>query len=106
MTPYRIFLLALCAVGLLGCVVFVVRYQRRSRGAWWDTEAGRWLMIGRAEKGALFGLVLMNNLMTDWPGRQAVTLVLFAAFVMLTWWPSRLLSRVNRPRRTEKEVPR
>lgn len=106
MTVYRLVLLLLCGFGLLGCLVFVVSYQLRSRGAWIDSEAGRWMMIGRAEKAALFALVLVNNIIPDWPGRQSVTIVLFGTFVLLTWWPSRLLSKVNRPRRTDKEVTR
>lgn len=106
MSAYRWVLLGLCALGFVGCVVFVVSYQVRSRGAWADSEAGRWLMIGRAEKAALFALVLMNMAAGNWPGRQSVTLVLFGAFVALTWWPSRLLSKAFRPHRTDKEVKR
>lgn len=106
MTVYRMVLLTFCAAGLLGCLVFVARYQHISRGAWRDSEAGRWMMIGRAEKAALFALVMVNNAVMNWPGRQAVTLFLFGAFVALTWWPSRLLSKVNRPHRTDKEGAR
>lgn len=106
MTAYRLVLLAFCGTGLLGSLVFVVRYQLRSRGAWLDSEAGRWMMIGRAEKAALFALVFLNNLIMDWPGRQGVTIVLFGAFVLLTWWPSRLLSKATRPHRTDEEVQR
>lgn len=107
MTLYRLVLMAFCVAGMLGCLVFVIRYQVRSHGAWRDSEAGRWLMIGRAEKGALFALVIAGQIAPDWPGRQAVTIVMFGAFVALTWWPSRLLSRaMNRPRMTDKEVAR
>lgn len=106
MSAYRWVLLGLCALGFVGCVVFVVGYQLRSRGAWADSEAGRWLMIGRAEKAALFALVMSNQIVGDWPGRQAATLVLFSAFVALTWWPSRLLSKAFRPHRTDEEVNR
>lgn len=104
MTVYRWVLLGLCMAGFLGCVVFVVRYQLRSRGAWIDSEAGRWMMIGRAEKGALFALVTTNQAIGDWPGRESATLILFSAFVALTWWPSRLLSNAFRPHRTDEEV--
>lgn len=104
MTLYQMVLMAFCMVGLLGCLVFVIRYQVRSRGAWRDSEAGRWLMIGRAEKAALFALVIAGQAVPNWPGRQAVTVAVFGAFVALTWWPSRLLSRAtDRPRRTENE---
>ncbi len=106
MTPYRVFLLALCVLGLLGCLVFVIGYQVRSRGAWRDSDAGRWLMIGRAEKAALFALVIVNQLFPAWPGRQFVTVAIFTVFVALTWWPSRLLSKAFRPQRTDKEVSR
>lgn len=106
MTVYRLVLLVFTGTGLLGSLVFVVRYQLRSRGAWLDSEAGRWMMIGRAEKAALFALVFLNNLVMDWPGRHAVTIILFGTFVLLTWWPSRLLSKANRPQRTDEEVKR
>lgn len=106
MSVYRIVLLALCFMGFLGSLVFVIRYQLRSRGAWVDSEHGKWMMIGRAEKAALFLLVMTNQVLPEWPGRQAVTLILFATFVILTWWPGRLLSVSTRPRRTDKEVTR
>lgn len=106
MSPYQLTLFILCLLGFLGCLVFVVQYQRYTRGAWRDRESGRWLMIGRAEKAALFLLVTVNQVIPDWPGRQAVTLTLFGIFVALTWWPARLLSKANRPRRTAEEVTR
>lgn len=110
MTAYRWVLVGLCMVGLVGNVAFVVRYTVLSRqtrlGPWWRHEIGWWLAVPPLNLATLFALVMLNNLASNWPGRPAVTIILFTAYVLETWWPFRLLSTLNRPQRTDEEVSR
>lgn len=107
MSAYQVVVALLCAIGLTGSATFVVLYSLRSReyrNPWWKTEAGRWLLIGRAEKAALFALVIANMVWDNWPGRAPVTIVLFGLFVVMTWWPVRILRLTNRQRAERDEV--
>jgi len=97
---YRWFLIGITMAGLTGCLTFTVTYAIRSRGAWRYSDAGRFLMVGQANLGTLFALILTNQLLgTDWPGRELITVLLFSAYTAETWWPLRLLIRVGRRRR-------
>jgi hypothetical protein len=78
-------------VGLAACLTFVVGYWWRTGRSWFRDEAGRFFMAFMGTLGLLFALVLANQWLDGWPGRQAVTLVVFMFFVLLTWWPLRLL---------------
>lgn len=110
MSVYSWVIVVLCGAGLAGCVSFVVRYSIMSRrtamGPWWRHEFGWWLAAVPLNLAALFLLVMLNNISAEWPGRRTVTIALFTAYVAETWWPGRLLSKVNRPQRTDKEVSR
>ena len=91
---YRWFLIGITIAGLAGCLTFVVFYSILSGGKWRQTDAGRFMMIGQANLGTLFALILTNQLLgTDWPGRELITAALFFAYVVETWWPLRLLYR-------------
>lgn len=107
MSLYRVVIIVLCVAGLVGCVSFVVRYSIQSRrtklGPWWRHEIGWWLALVPLNLASLFLLVMLNNISLDWPGREWVTIALFTAYVVETWWPGRLLSKLNRPHGTEKE---
>jgi len=103
MTPYSAALLVITGVGLAGCLFFCVAYWLRSGGAWWRTEAGRFLMTVYANLAALFALVIANQVFGQWPGRQAVTLTVFCAYVVETWWPARLLWHAQA--RAERDKP-
>lgn len=96
---YQVLISVVTGVGLAGCMYFVIRYWWRTGGRWVREEAGRFLMVFWGTLGALFALVLCNQWLGDWPGRRAVTVVVFAAFVLETWWPSRLLSIAQKRRR-------
>lgn len=101
---YRWFLIGITAIGLVGCLSFVVFYAIISGGRWRRTDAGRFMMIVQANLGTLFALILTNQVLgTDWPGRQAVTLILFSSYVVETWWPLRLLRRTVK-RENEKNL--
>lgn len=108
MSAYTVAIVALCGTGLLGCAVFIARYTWMSlhtlKGPWWQHETGWWLVAVPLNLAALFVLVIANNLIDDWPGRPQVTLILFTLYVVETWWPLRLVSKMNRPRRTNEEV--
>lgn len=88
-------LLIITAVGALGCLVFTATYWVKSGGTWLKTEAGKFLMVVYLNLGALFLLVIANQIFDDWPGRRPVTLVLFIAYVIESWWPLRLLFRYS-----------
>lgn len=80
--------------GLVFCVVFVVAFHIKTRGAWWDSPAGRWLMLGRANIALLFLFVVLNRTWDDfhgWSGRSWVLLSLYFLFAAQTIWPLRLL---------------
>jgi hypothetical protein len=91
-------------IGLLGCITFVVRYWIVTGGAWSTREAGRFLMAVYVNLAALFALVLMNQIWDDWPGKRPITFVLFAAYVIETWWPMRLLHNAQNRRRDGRKA--
>lgn len=95
---YQVLISVVTGVGLAGCGYFVVRYWWRTGGRWMADEAGRFLMVFWGTLGALFALVLCNQWLGDWPGRRVVTVVVFSAFVVMTWWPSRLLTIAQKRR--------
>jgi hypothetical protein len=95
MTLYEAIITILTALGGLGATWFVIAYWIRTRGAWTKEEPGRFLMCTYMITGALLWLVVANQIFDEWPGRQAVTLVIFTAFLVLMWWPLRLLYKVN-----------
>lgn len=102
MNWFSVLMTVVTASGLAGCLVFVVAYAVRSRGAWMAQEAGRFLMAVYANLGALLAFVLVNQVFGDWPGRRLVTVVLFAAYCFEAWWPLRLLSRAQEDARRRR----
>ena len=96
---YRVLLSAVTGVGLIACAAFAVGYWWQTGGRWVRDEAGRFLMAFMGTLGLLFALVLSNQWVGDWPGRRAVTVVVFTLFVGMTWWPLRLLVIAQRQRK-------
>lgn len=96
---YQVLISAVTGIGLAACATFVIRYWWRTGGRWMRDEAGWFMMAYWATLGVLFGLVLSNQWLGDWPGRRPVTVVVFVAFVATTWWPNRLLSIAQKRRR-------
>lgn len=100
---YRVASLCVTTIGLAGCVTFIVSYIRRSNGAWRDSEAGRFFVIANANLAALFLLVISNQILGPWPGRQVVAILLYTAYTAQSWWPLRLLLLANRESKRHKE---
>lgn len=86
----------LAGVGALGCLWFVLRYHLLTGGDWRHNPAGRHLMAFTANLGVLLGLIVVNRLSGDYPGRVIVTMVLFAALVGQIVWRLVLLERAQR----------
>jgi hypothetical protein len=101
--------LAICALGFIGCVWFVLSYHIRSGGQCWRNEVGVWLMISRIDLGGIFLLIASNRFFGDWFGRRELTLILVAIFALQTFWPGRLLwhaHTVVEPTQEESNDPR
>lgn len=96
---YQLAMAIITGVGFLGCMTFVVAYSVVTRGAWSTREAGRFMMAVYLNLGALFALVMANQVWLDWPGKRPITFVLFAVYVVQTWWPMRLLHNAQTRRR-------
>lgn len=103
MSTYELIMLVITGIGALGCFLFAILYWVKSRGAWWNAEAGRFLMFGYANLGALFLLVIVNQIFETWTGQRPVTVLLFASYVVQAWWPLRLL--IKEQRRAERGMP-
>lgn len=88
---FKVLAFLITAIGFCGCTFFLINYVLRTKGAWRDSEAGRFLVVVYSNLGALFLVVMANQLFGDWFGRQVVTLGLYLAYVAQTWWPLRLL---------------
>jgi hypothetical protein len=88
---YKVLAFCITAFGFAGCAIFLVNYVLRTRGAWRDSEPGRFLVVVYTNLAALFLVVMVNQVFGDWLGRQVVTLGLYLAYVLQTWWPLRLL---------------
>lgn len=103
-----------CGVGAAACLLFVVGFQRESRGAWRTTPFGRFLMMRKALLACLFVLILVNRAVTGqvvmrdaWPGQSLVTSLLFTAFCLHTFLPYRFVieaqhERMARERREQE----
>lgn len=102
MNWFGVLMTIVTASGLGGCLVFVVAYAIRSRGAWMSQEAGRFLMAVYANLGALLALVLANQIFGEWPGRRMLTVSLFVAYCIEAWWPLRLLSQAQEDARRRR----
>lgn len=85
----------LAVIGCMACLYFVVVYHVTTSGDWWHSAAGRHLMQFTANLGLLFGLIVGARVWPDYPGRDEVTLLLFASLVGQVVWRSVLLHRVQ-----------
>ena len=92
-------------LALAPCVWFVVGYQRATRGAWRESEAGRFMMSYAIIMGLLFFIGIVGN----WYQSQWMTIaaiLVFLALVAIMWWPLRLLYKVQRDQRRERSDAR
>lgn len=86
------------ATGLVGCLAFVSTYWSRTRGAWYDSAEGRYLMTTNSILGSLFMLILSTQIFGDWPGRRVVAVLLYTLYAGFTWWLHILMLRATRRR--------
>lgn len=85
-------------------LVFVITYAVVTRGSWWRTLVGRFIM----SLGAAFtwnaGLVLFNIAVRSYPGRVPLQLVSYAVFTALGVTMTVMLLRAQRARRTGRSL--
>lgn len=98
--------LMISAVGLVGCVSFMVAYHVRSGGTWRHNEIGLWLMTSRIVLAGIFALIISRYVWGDWAGRETLIMILVALFALQTFWPSKFIWRpeihgIRRPRSSE-----
>lgn len=89
---------ALAAVGALASLYFVIAYQVTTGGDWRRSPAGRHLMAFTGNLGALLLLIVAARIWPDYPGRQVITLVMFASLVCQVVWRIVLLHRAQHVR--------
>lgn len=88
----------LAALGAVGCWYFVAAYWATTGGDWHRTPAGRHIMQFTANLGVLFTLIVAARIWPEYPGRDVVTLVSFAALVAQIWWRIVLMHRAQHTR--------
>lgn len=86
---------ALSVLGASGCWYFVVAYWWTTRGDWAHNPAGRHVMQFTANLGLLLSLAVAARIWPDYPGRQTITLIVFAALVAQIYWRIVLLHRAQ-----------
>lgn len=87
---------ALSAGGFFGLVYFCVRYAITTEGDWRKSPAGRHLMFFRASLALFMLMVAVHNFVLDYPGRDAVRVLVVGAFFVATMQGDRLLERTQR----------
>ncbi|MCT2279314.1 putative phage holin [Micromonospora chalcea] len=87
----------LAAIGFLLCGYFVVTYHWLTGGDWRRNPGGRHLMEFTANLGLLLGLIVLARFWPDYPGRDALTLLVFGGLVAQVLWRIVLLHRVQDP---------
>jgi hypothetical protein len=83
-------------LGLIACLIFVIRFQIEVGWSWWNSPFGRFLMVRKLLLAALFSIVLLNRTVEDWLGRNMVIALLMLAFALQTFVPYRLLVKVQK----------
>lgn len=90
----------LATVGFLACLYFVAAYQWFTQGDWRRNAGGRHLMEFTANLGLLFGLIVLARFWPGYPGRDLLTLAVFATLVGQVVWRIVLLHRAQHADRT------
>lgn len=91
-----------CGIGIFAALLFMVEFQRRSRGAWRDTPFGKQLMIQKALLLCLFTLAIVNRVFRGWPGQEMATTLVLLAFVLQMFLPYRFLREAQREAQKER----
>lgn len=106
MNSADLIVVTITGIGLVNCLIFCVSYALASRGEWARDEFGRFMMIFMAILGSLFALIVSARIWGEWPGRRAVSVALYVAYVLVSLWPPRLLwvaqKRARERERTKK----
>lgn len=101
---WNVITIGACAVGLIAAILFVVKYQIESRGAWRKNPFGRFLMTRKVLLSCLFALVLANRFLDEWDWRIPITAILMVAFALQTFVPYRLLVEAQQERQHNEEA--
>lgn len=88
---WRWITVAAVVIGFIGCVIFVIRYHVATGGKWQNNRFGRYLMTRKLLLGILFGFVLINRFVEEWPGRRPILALLMLAFALQTFVPLKIL---------------
>lgn len=88
----------IAALGAIGCWYFVAAYWVTTRGDWMRSPAGRHIMQFTANLGLLMSLIAIARFWPDYPGREVIVLVAFAALVLQVWWRIVLMHRAQHRR--------
>jgi hypothetical protein len=98
-------------VGLVAALLFVIRYQVETGGAWRSNPYGRYLMHRKVALVGLFGLVITNRIVAGtvaipdgWPGQGMIMAVLYGYFAVQTFVPYRLLVEARQERAHNEEA--
>lgn len=86
---------ALTVLAFFGTAVFVTTYHLLA--PWWRSEIGRNIMAGFACEAVILGLAVLAMAFGDYPGRQVLGLLAFAAFTGVSWWRWVVLIRAQIP---------
>lgn len=87
------FITALAVIGAAAAWRFVVVFWWRTRGDWARNPGGRHVMQMTAYMGLLLTLIVIARIWPDYPGRSAVTGVVFALLIGQLVWRNVLMDR-------------
>lgn len=102
----RIVSTVLAVAGFAASLYFVVAFHVSTGGDWRHNPGGRHLMEFTINLGLLFGLIVAARLWHDYPGRDQITLLLFAWLVGQVVWRSVLMHREQRAQRGREHADR
>lgn len=83
-------------LGFIAAVWFIIRYWIEAGRDAWRNPFGRYLLQRKIVLASLFGLVLINQIVGQWPGRRIALAVVMVAFALQTFVPYRLLMDAQR----------
>lgn len=97
-------LLVLTVVALGGIGTFVALFALTP---WWRSEMGWHLMTFMSIEAVVLLLTLARSVFGDYPGRDVLLLLFFAAFAAAGWWRASILIRTQLAhlRRPDREEP-
>ena len=87
------------AVALLGLFYFVIRYAISTEGEWSNSPEGRHLMFFRGSLAAFMVMAIVHSIWRDYPGRDAVRVVVVGTFALAVLHGDMLMERAQRARR-------